>query len=45
MKHGQSLPLLELIQYLEGRLAHFVVPRFIRLMDAMPLTENGKIKR
>lgn len=45
LKHGQSLPPLELIQYLETRLAHFAVPRFVRLIDAMPLTENGKIKK
>ena len=45
LKDRQSLPPLELIQFLETRLAHFAVPRYVRLMDAMPLTENGKIKK
>lgn len=45
LKDGQFLPPLALIQYLETRLAHFAVPRFVRLMEAMPLTENGKIKK
>lgn len=45
LKDGQTLPPLDLIQYLETRLAHFAVPRYVRLMDAMPLTENGKIKK
>ncbi|MCZ4257054.1 ATP-dependent acyl-CoA ligase [Sulfitobacter sp. G21635-S1] len=45
LKDGQTLPPLDLIQYLETRLAHFAVPRYVRQMQAMPLTENGKIKK
>lgn len=45
LRQGQTLPPLELIQYLETRLAHFAVPRYVRQMHAMPLTENGKIKK
>lgn len=45
LKDGQALPPLDLIRYLETRLAHFAVPRYVRQMQAMPLTENGKIKK
>lgn len=44
-KPGGDLPPLDLIKYCEGRMAYFAVPRFIRFVDAMPLTENGKIKK
>ncbi|MDT2020011.1 ATP-dependent acyl-CoA ligase [Methylocella sp. CPCC 101449] len=44
-KDGVDLPPLDLITYCEGRMAYFAVPRFIRFVDTMPLTENGKIKK
>ena len=44
-KDGVDLPPLDLIKYCEGRMAYFAVPRFVRFVDAMPLTENGKIKK
>lgn len=44
-KDSVDLPPLDLITYCEGRMAYFAVPRFIRFVDTMPLTENGKIKK
>lgn len=44
-KAGVDLLPLDLIQYCEGRMAYFAVPRFVRFVDEMPLTENGKIKK
>ncbi|TXC99900.1 ATP-dependent acyl-CoA ligase [Streptomyces sp. ISID311] len=35
----------ELISWCEGRLAYFAIPRFIRFIDDLPLTENGKVRK
>lgn len=35
----------ELAEHCEPRLAYFAVPRFIELVDALPLTENGKVRK
>jgi carnitine-CoA ligase len=45
LEPGQSFDALEVIRYCEGRLAYFAVPRFVRFLGEMPLTENGKIKK
>ena len=36
---------LELVKHCEGRLAYFAIPRYIEVMDALPLTENGKVRK
>lgn len=36
---------LELIKFAETRLAYFAVPRYLRVVKEMPLTENGKVKK
>jgi len=33
------------VRHCEGQLAYFAVPRFVRFVTEMPLTENGKIKK
>jgi carnitine-CoA ligase len=45
LEPGQLLDALEVIRYCEGRMAYFAVPRFVRFVPEMPLTENGKIKK
>lgn len=45
LKPGEDLDELDLIKHLEGRLAYFAIPRFLRKVDQMPMTENGKIKK
>jgi len=42
---GRSLEPLEIIRHCEGKIAYFAVPRYVRIVDQMPLTENGKIKK
>ncbi|MBS0247063.1 MAG: ATP-dependent acyl-CoA ligase [Proteobacteria bacterium] len=44
-KPGASLQPLDVVQYCEGKMAYFAVPRFVRFVSQMPLTENGKIKK
>lgn len=36
---------LELVRWCEGRLAYFAIPRYIDVVDALPLTENGKARK
>ncbi|MFC0599148.1 AMP-binding protein [Streptomyces palmae] len=35
----------ELVRYCSGRLAHFKVPRYLRLMDSFPMTVSGKVRK
>ena len=35
----------DLIAYCEEHLAHFAVPRYVRVCDALPKTPNGKIDK
>lgn len=45
LEPGHSLGPVELIRHCEGRMAYFAVPRFVRFVTGMPLTENGKIRK
>ena len=45
LEPGHSLESVEVIRHCEGRMAYFAVPRFVRFVPEMPLTENGKIKK
>jgi crotonobetaine/carnitine-CoA ligase len=42
---GQSLLPVDIIRHCEGRIAYFAIPRYVRIVSQMPLTENGKIKK
>ncbi|MEV6006340.1 AMP-binding protein [Streptomyces sp. NPDC051976] len=37
--------LAEVAEFCAGRLAHFKVPRHLRIMDAFPMTVSGKIRK
>jgi len=45
LEPGPSLTAPELIAHCELRLAYFAVPRYVEFMDALPLTENGKVRK
>jgi crotonobetaine/carnitine-CoA ligase len=34
-----------LIRHLEPRLAYFAIPRYLEFVDALPLTDNGKVRK
>jgi crotonobetaine/carnitine-CoA ligase len=40
-----SLDPAELIDFLRPRLAHFMVPRYVRLLDALPRTPTHKVEK
>ena len=44
-KENESIDPESLIRYLEPRMAYFMVPRYIDVIDTMPKTPTGKIKK
>lgn len=44
-KAGQSLSEDDVRDYCKGRIAHYKVPRYIRFVDAFPMTVTGKIQK
>ncbi|OGB81189.1 MAG: AMP-binding protein, partial [Burkholderiales bacterium RIFCSPLOWO2_12_FULL_67_210] len=45
LKHGQTLSEEELRAFCKGQIAHYKVPRYIRFVDAFPMTVTGKIQK
>ena len=45
LEPGQSLAAVDVIRHCEGQIAYFAIPRYVRIVSQMPLTENGKIKK
>lgn len=45
LEPGQSLEPVDIVRHCEGKIAYFAVPRYVRILSQMPLTENGKIKK
>jgi crotonobetaine/carnitine-CoA ligase len=45
LEPGQSLEPVDIIRHCEGQIAYFAIPRYVRVVSQMPLTENGKIKK
>ena len=44
-KENQTIDPQSLIRYLEPKMAYFMVPRYINIIEAMPKTPTGKIKK
>lgn len=42
---GASLDPVELRTWCEGRLARYAIPRYVRIVDQLPLTATGKIEK
>jgi len=45
LRDGQSLSIEELREFCQGRIAHFKIPRYLRLTDEFPLTVTGKVQK
>jgi crotonobetaine/carnitine-CoA ligase len=45
LEPDQLLEPIDIIRHCEGQIAYFAIPRYVRLVSQMPLTENGKIKK
>ena len=42
---GKEIEPLELFRFLEPRMAHFMLPRFIRVVDELPKTPTQKVQK
>jgi crotonobetaine/carnitine-CoA ligase len=42
---GAVIDPVELVRFCETRLPHFAVPRYVDLVDDLPRTENGKVRK
>jgi len=45
LKNGASLDPVELLDWCQERLAHFAIPRFIRLVSSLPKTPSQRIQK
>ncbi|MCA6121385.1 ATP-dependent acyl-CoA ligase [Bradyrhizobium sp. WSM 1704] len=45
LEGSHVLDAADVVRHCEGRMAHFAIPRFVRIVGQMPLTENGKIRK
>jgi crotonobetaine/carnitine-CoA ligase len=45
LKQGASLDPVELLDFLTPRLAHFMLPRYVRLVDSLPRTATHKVEK
>ena len=42
---GHDADPVALIRHCEPRLAYFAIPRYLRFVEELPLTENGKVRK
>jgi fatty-acyl-CoA synthase len=45
LREGQTATADEIRDYCRGKIAHYKVPRYIRFVDAFPMTVTGKIQK
>ena len=45
LKEGAHFEPLALVKWAEARLPYFAVPRYLRVMNELPKTENGKVQK
>ena len=45
VKAGETLDPAELIAFLRPRMAHFMIPRYVRIVEALPRTPTAKIEK
>ena len=45
LRPEHALDPAELLAFLEPRLAHFMIPRYVRIVDALPKTPTEKIEK
>ncbi|WP_029138631.1 AMP-binding protein [Nakamurella lactea] len=42
---GAQLDFVEIITFLRDRMAHFMIPRYLRIVDALPATPTNKVEK
>ena len=44
-KEGQDISKAEVIEFMKGKIAHFKIPKYVKIVDEFPLTVTGKVKK
>ena len=44
-RNGETLTVDEVREYCNGKIAHFKVPQYIRIVDSFPMTVTGKVQK
>jgi carnitine-CoA ligase len=42
---GENADAMEITRFLEPRMAHFMLPRYVRIMSELPKTPTGKVRK
>jgi len=42
---GARVDATQLLQFLQARVAHFMIPRYVRIVDALPKTASQKVQK
>jgi carnitine-CoA ligase len=45
LRSGAQLSYAELLDYCQPRMPYFAVPRYLEFVEALPVTENGKVTK
>jgi fatty-acyl-CoA synthase len=45
LKPGETATEAELIDFCKGQIAHYKIPRYLRFVDAFPMTVTGKVQK
>ena len=45
LRPGAELTLDELRQFCAGKIAHYKIPRYLRISDEFPMTVTGKVQK
>jgi carnitine-CoA ligase len=45
LKPGETLDPADLVKFLRPRMSHFMIPRYVRIIDALPRTPTAKIEK
>ena len=45
LKEGEDIDPADLIAFLRPRMAHFMIPRYVRVVDQLPRTPTAKIEK
>ena len=45
LREGQAATVEEIRDFCRGKIAHYKVPRYVRFVDAFPMTVTGKVQK
>ncbi|MBU6318939.1 MAG: AMP-binding protein [Alphaproteobacteria bacterium] len=45
LRHGERASEQEIIEFCRERIAHYKIPRYVRFVDAFPMTVTGKVQK